>query len=130
MSFKSLLVHRCDLYDLVSTDDSGSPIVSYKKINDTPLRCRIDLTFIRQGKDPLWLPTVARPEDRTGVMFFLPNAPLKAGMRVKIIRGPKGFFQIKGAIDEVWGYSELSHFEVGVSEVSTLSWREPQSQQG
>ena len=128
MSFRSMLVHTCDLYDLTTTDSDGSPVTSYVKVNIKPIPCRIDLNFIRQGKDPLWMPSVARPEDRIGVMFFLPTTNLKAGIRAKITKGPKGIFQLKGAIDEAWDYDSLDHFEVGVAEVGTLTWRSPQSQ--
>lgn len=128
MSFRALLVHRCDLYDLQTSDRDGSPVTTYVKVNPFPIPCRIDLNFIRSGKDAMWLPSVARPEDRTGVMFFLPSAPLKAGIRAKITRGPKGIFQLKGAIDEAWDFDSLDHLEVGVAEVGTLTWRAPQSQ--
>lgn len=130
MSFKSMLVHRCDLYTLKTMDNDGSPVTSFFKVNTTPLRCRVDLNFVRQGKDQMWLPSVGRPQDRTGVMFFLPNAPIKAGMRAKIVRGPKGIFEFKGAIDEAWDFDSIDHIEVGVSEVSTLTFRETQSQVG
>ena len=130
MSFKSKLVHQCDLYNLEAVYTDGSPVTKYVKVNTKPIRCRIDLNFIRQGKDPMWMPTIARPDDRTGVMFFMPDAPVKAGMRAKIIKGPKGIFQFKSAIDEAWGYSSIEHLEVGVAEVSTLTFREPQSQGG
>lgn len=130
MSFKSLLSHRCNLYDLVTSDDDGSPITSYRKVNTRPIPCRLDLNFIRQGKDQMWIEAIARPEDRTGVMFFLPDAPIRSGVRAEIIKGPKGIFQIQGAIDEAWGFNSLDHYECGVIEVSTLQMRAPLTQGG
>lgn len=123
MSFFSNLIHRCDLYESRITDNDGSPVARYVKVNDLPIRCRIDLNFVRQGKDSLWNATAARPDDRTGVMFFLPNQTLRDGMRAEIVRGPSGIFQFKGAIDEAWDHRRLHHFEVGVVEVSTLQSR-------
>lgn len=128
MSLKSLMSHRCDLYDLVSTDNDGSPVTRYQKVNPKPVRCRIDLTFTRPGKDSLWMGTAARVEDRMGVMFFMLDTPIKAGMRIVMTRGPEGIFQLKGSIDPVAGFVKGSHLEVGVMEVSTLQWREPVSQ--
>ena len=129
MSFEGLLAHRCDLYGLITSDRDGSPITSYQKINTKPIKCRLDLNFVRQGKDPMWMATASRPEDRMGVFFFLPNAPLKVGLRAVMLKGPGGIFQLRGAIDEAWGYDSLHHYEVGASEVSTLQWRAPESQQ-
>lgn len=129
MSYKTLLSHRCDLYDIVSTDNDGSPLASYQKINDRPIRCRVDLSFSRPGKDSLWMGTAARVEDRMGVMFFMLDAPLKAGMRAVMTKGPvEGVFQLKGSIDVVAGFNTGSHIEVGVMEVSTLQFRAPHSQ--
>lgn len=128
MSFLALLAHRCDVYDLSTVSDDGSPITTYRKINDKPVRCRLDLNFTRQGKDTLWMSTAATPEDRMGVMFFLPGAPIKSGVRLKMLKGPAGIFQIKGSIDEAWGFDKIDHLEAGVGEVASLQWRAPISQ--
>lgn len=125
MSFLSLLNHRCDLYELTATDSYGSPVFTYTKVNSTPVRCRLDLSFLRSGKDNLWVEASAKPTDRVGVMMFLPNAPIKSGMRAMVTHGPKGVFQLQGAIDEAWDFDSLDHFEVGVAEVSSLQWRAP-----
>lgn len=130
MSFKALLNHKCDLYGLTTTDNDGTPITGYTKVNTNPIPCRLDLNFIRQGKDNMWLEAVARPEDRSGVMFFMPNAPIKSGLRAVMLRGPKGIFQLQGAIDEAWDFNSVSHYEAGVIEVSTLQWRGPVTGQG
>lgn len=129
MSLRSLLSHRCDIYDLVTTDDDGSPVTSYRKINTAPIPCRLDLGFVRHGKDQMWIEAIARPEDRTGVMFFTPEAPIRSGVRAVMLKGPKGIFQIQGAIDEAWDFDSLSHYECGVMEVSTLQMRAPLSQE-
>lgn len=128
MSYRSLLVHRCDLYDIVTEDSDGSPVTVTKKITKKPIPCRVDLSFLRSGKDQLWLPSVAKPDDRTGVMFFLANAPIQVGMRAVMTHGPKGTFQLRGSIDEVWDFNSLDHLEVGVAEVATLQWRENRAQ--
>lgn len=129
MSFKSLLSHRCDLYDLRTTDNDGSPITQYVKVNTKPVRCRLDLAHVRHGKDSMWMETIARPEDRTGVMFFLPTENIKSGMRVKMLKGPRGVFSLQGALDEVFDFSDHHHYEVGVVEVSSLQYRRAQSQE-
>lgn len=129
MSFKSLLNHRCDLYDLRTTDNDGSPVTQYVKVNERPVHCRLDLNFVRHGKDSMWLETIARPEDRTGVMIFGPKEKIKAGMRVKMLKGPTGVFSLQGALDEAFDFDSLHHYEVGVVEVSSLQYRRSQSQE-
>ena len=128
MSYRAMLVHTCDLYDIVTEVEDGSPITRTKKINTKPIPCRLDLNFLRTGKDQLWLNSVGKPDDRTGVLFLMPNAPVQVGMRAVMVRGPKGTFQLRGSIDEAWDFDSLDHLEVGVVEVSTLQWREERSQ--
>lgn len=128
MSFRAMLVHRCDLYDIVTEDEDGSPITRTKKINTAPIPCRLDLNFLRSNKDHLWLASVSKPDDRTGVLFLLPDTKVQVGMRIVMTKGPKGTFQLRGSIDEAWDFDSLSHLEVGVAEVSTLQWREDRSQ--
>lgn len=123
MSFYALLNHRCDFYDQKTVDDDGSPVTKYVKVNSRPVRCRLDLTLVRAGKDSLWMSSAARPTDRTAVLMLPPNVDLKSGMRISMTRGPKGVFQIQGAIDEVWDYDSLHHLEVGVQEVASLQFR-------
>lgn len=129
MSFKSLLKHRCDIYDHQTRDKDGVPLTKYFKLNDSPVKCRLDLNFIRQGRDSRWVDVAARPQDRAGTLFIdeeilsRHGIQIKSGMRISMVRGPKGTFQMQGAIDEAWGESDLHHYEIGVIEVSTLSKR-------
>lgn len=114
----------CDFYTLKRIDDDGSPITSYVKVNDKPIPCNLDLSLNRGAKDSLWVATVARPTDRTGVLFVSGSAkfPPKVGYRVKMVNGPAGVFHIQGTVDEAWG-ATLSHYEAGVVEVSSLQYR-------
>lgn len=123
MSFESLLAHRCDLYDQMSVDNDGSPVTKYVKVNDRPVPCRLDLSLVRAGKDSQWMPAAGKPTDRTGILFLKTDAPIKSGMRIAMRKGPQGTFQIQGALDEIYGFVESHHLEVGVSEVPSLHWR-------
>lgn len=123
MSFKSLLSHRCDFYDQVTLNNDGSPITKYVKVNDRPVRCRLDLVYVRSGKDSQWMPTAAHSTDRTGVLFLPTGIEFRSGMRIHMTRGPEGAFQIQGAIDDIYGYTDPHHIEVGVLEVPSLHWR-------
>jgi hypothetical protein len=118
MSYRSLLKHRCNVIGLVTTADDGSPVTVWQQ-KATDIRCFLDLSFIRKGKDPYWSESAGRPTDRTGVLFLMGDAQIKAGDRIIMTRGPSGSFSIEGAIDETWTPSARHHLEVGVKEVAT-----------
>ena len=114
----------CDFYALTRVDNDGSPVTQYVKVNSHPVKCNLDLTLSRGAKDALWTATVARPTDRTGILMVAGDSPTppKTGYRVKMVTGPKGVFHIQGSVDEAWG-ANLSHYEAGVVEVSSLQYR-------
>jgi len=111
------LKHRCHVLRLVETNQDGSPVHAWEQVTETPIRCFLDLTFIRHGKDPHWTPEAGRAADRNGVWFGLNDAPVRPGDRVKMTKGPTGVFEVDGAYDEAWRPTELHHIEVGVKEV-------------
>lgn len=86
------------------------------------LKCRLDMNFIRQGKDIPQAPVAGRAPDRIGVMFTYPYAPIRAGDRIVAIpneqgRIPvKGTFEIRAIPDEAIAYSDQHHIEVQILE--------------
>lgn len=116
MSFRSLLKHRCTIMRADVDLDTGSPVYNWVDVK-TNVMCRLDLNFVRMGKDQLWTPEAGRSTERSGVIFFLPTAPIKPGDWVKITKGPKGIFSLEAAVDEAWGQSDVHHFEIGAKEV-------------
>lgn len=126
MSFGSLLSHRGVLKRLVETDVDGAPVYDWVSVK-TGVRCFVDLSFMRRGKDPGWSPEAGRVADRTGVLFCKPDLPIKPGDRivVKTKAGREiGTFSVEGALDHVPGrHGEIHHIEVGVSEVATALGR-------
>lgn len=91
------------------------------------LPCRLDLNFLRPGKDILPAPVAGKAPDRVGIMFTYPHAPLKAGYRVTAIPDPeypdlpipvKGTFEIRVVPDVAIDYSSAHHIEVQVVEVA------------
>lgn len=95
------------------------------------LKCRLDLQFIRPGKDVA--PAVnAIPIGRQGLLFCSLTPFLKAGQRLKMVAGPiRGMFTIEIIPEEALGYSNAHHIEVQVFEVAqnrmqgTFPGREP-----
>lgn len=122
MAYRSLLKHRCFLWEMRQGQVDGSPVHTWERVEtpyDLPLRCFLDLNFIRKGKDPIWTPEAGRPADRSGVLFLAGDAPVRSGQRVEMVKGPEGTFSIEGAVDEAWKPSRRHHLEIGVLEVAT-----------
>lgn len=89
--------------------DATPPLSSFK--------CRLDLNFLRPGKDapPAYEAGVA--PDRIGVMFCSSRIPLKAGDRIVTLRGPvEGIFDILAIPDVAVSYSTGHHIEVQIVE--------------
>lgn len=86
------------------------------------VECRLDLNFLRPGKDAPAPINAGVAPDRIGIMFCGAEAPLKAGVRVVTIpnaygREPvKGVFEIKSVPDMAIDYSDAHHIEVQIVE--------------
>jgi hypothetical protein len=126
MSFQGMLAHRCKLIDSVETSTDGSSTYAWTYLTEADLtthkifRCFLDLNFLRRGKDSMWVEAAGRPQDRTGVVFFPGNTPVKSGMRIEMTKGPSGIFSIGGALDEAWTPHKMHHLEFGVIEVAAV----------
>lgn len=87
---------------------------------DAPLNaipCRLDLNFLRPGKDvpPAYEAGVA--PDRIGVMFCRAGLPIRAGDRIVTVSGPvSGFFEIKTIPDVALDFGSGHHIEVQIVE--------------
>lgn len=83
------------------------------------MMCRIDLQYVRPGKDDLPMATTGRAPDRTGVMFCDYTPYLKGQHIIQCVHGPiKGTFEIRFIPEEVQGYSEIHHMECGIVEIA------------
>ncbi len=93
----------------------------------TALKCRLDLNFVRPGKDIAPAPVAGRAPDRIGVLFTYGYAPLKAGQRVVAIPDPsyptkpmpvEGTFEIRVIPDKALDYATAHHIEVQILETN------------
>lgn len=91
------------------------------------LQCRLDLTFLRPGKDQPAPVVAGRAPDRTGVCYFdlyagADGVPLvKAGDRLTCVSGPIfGTFEIRLIPDVAQSLTGAHHIEVQVVEVSQM----------
>lgn len=98
------------------------------KDQETPLnafKCRLDLNFLRPGKDapPTYEAGVA--PDRLGIMFCSASLPLRAGDRIVTLSGPvQGIFDVNSIPDIAIDYSSGHHIEVQIVE-SVQNFQEP-----
>ena len=87
------------------------------------LKCRLDMNFLREGKDVLPAQVAGRAPDRVGVMFTYAYAPIKAGDRIIAIPNERGEIPVAGTFDlkvkpdEAVAFSSIHHMEVQIIEV-------------
>ena len=118
MRYTSLLRHRADLLRMEQIKVGGLAGAHWVVV-ESNVRCFLDLTFIRKGRDPIWTAQGGRPSERNGVLFMHPNTDIRSGDRVRMTRGPAGTFQIEGALDEAWRPTSRHHLELGCVEVGS-----------
>lgn len=87
---------------------------------DPPLnefRCRLDMNFLRPGKDAPPAAEAGVTPDRIGILFCSANIPLRAGDRIVTLSGPvTGVFDVRMAPDVAPDYSSGHHIEVQIIE--------------
>lgn len=106
----------------------GARVQTWNKANQSfdrtlpygQMKCRLDLIFLRPGKDAPAPVVAGRTPDRTGVLFCSNTPALKGGHIVRVIKGPHlgSSFLIKPRPDEAQGFSAAHHIEVQVTEVA------------
>lgn len=85
---------------------------------------RLDMNFLRPGKDIAPAPEAGKAPDRLGVFFTYPFAPIKAGDRLVAIENDWGLIPVKGTFeirvipDEAQDFSKTHHLEVQVIETN------------
>lgn len=105
-----------DWVQATDPDPSSNDMLQY-------LRGRLDLNFVRPGKDIPIAPEAGKAPDRMGLLFTFAYAPIRAGDRIVAIPNEKGkipvagTFEIRPKPDEVQGYDDTHHTEVQVIEV-------------
>lgn len=87
------------------------------------VKCRIDLNFIRPGKDEPAPINAGGAQDRYGILFCSASIPFKAGDRVECIANVRGAFPVEGTFeirsipDKAIDFSSAHHIEVLVFEI-------------
>lgn len=125
---RHLFASRCEVLRMSAVMKNGVPNMSWNKVTamvdpwlgvSGELMCRLDLNFLRPGKDQPAPIVAGRAMDRIGVMYFSPTTALRANDRVRAIAGPvAGVFEVRNTPDPAVDYRSAHHFEVQVIEVA------------
>lgn len=113
-----LFSSKVDVYRLHTVGINGIPSYDYRKVL-SQVSCRLDIGFLRPGKDQPMASENGRAPDRVGVMYCSPDVPLKPADRITAVTGPiTGTFEIKVIPDKAVDFSSVHHIEVQVVEVA------------
>lgn len=122
MSMEHLFASRVKVQRLTLTIESGRT-AEHDWIDQTgvlaSVPCRLDLLFVRPGKDvlPAYEAGVAR--ERIGLMFCSGDIPIEAGDRIVTISGPvQGTFEIRNIPDRAQDFNSAHHIEVQIVETN------------
>lgn len=126
---RHLYATRVAVYDSVRQSGSGtSPNSVWTKSSALldpalgvpgEMLCRLDLNFLRPGRDQLPMPVAGRATDRVGVLFCDMSPHLKAGQRIECIGGDVyGTFELRIVPDLSPDMNWVRHIEVQVTEVA------------
>lgn len=120
MSYSNLLRDRAIIERPTIDLSTGSAVTTYQPIGDKALKCHLDLQLIRNGRDPIWTPESSdtTPELRSGVAFFLKNADVQDGDRIRWTKGGTGLFEVKRGTDMIRRPGQDHHLEVWISEIA------------
>lgn len=126
---------RVEILEATTEIVDGARVQSWAKSTDKfdfmsapgEMQCRLDLIFLRPGKDQPAPITAGRTPDRTGIMFCEYTTALKGGQIIKCIAGPDtgSSFLIKMRPDAAQGFSAAHHIEVQVFEIAQAGFNYP-----
>lgn len=117
---RHLYSSRVEVTRLSVFDGGGYPVYRFEVVPGLEsVPCRLDLNFLRMGKDQLPAPEAGRVPDRVGIMFCDTTVGLRPGDRVHAVSGPvDGVFEIRVVPDVAVDYAAGHHVEVQVVEVA------------
>jgi hypothetical protein len=89
--------------------------------------CRLDLIFLRPGKDQPAPVVAGRTPDRTGILYCSFTTALKGGQIINCLEGPYtgASFLLKMRPDAAQAFSRAHHIEVQVFEVAQAGFSYP-----
>lgn len=107
---------------LVQSVTNGVSSYSWQAYGDSRdyIKCRLDLIFIRLGKDAPPAIEAGRAPDRVGTFFGDFSCGLRAGDRIVVTKGPVtgSTFEVRAIPDIAQNYASAHHMEVQIIETN------------
>lgn len=132
---RHLFASTVEILESITDVVDGARVQTWNKSNATfdpicapgEMKCRLDLIFLRPGKDAPAAVVAGRTPDRTGVMFCRNTPSLRGGQIIRVIKGPftGASFLLKMRPDEAQDFSGTHHIEVQVNEVAQAGFNYP-----
>lgn len=132
---RHLFASRVEVLESITDVVDGARVQTWQKssANFDPtcapgeMKCRLDLIFLRPGKDQPAPIVAGRSPDRTGVLYCSYTSALQGGHIIKVIDGPykDSSFLLKMRPDEAQAFSRTHHIEVQVFEVNQAGFSYP-----
>lgn len=114
---------RVERLGLTVTD--GVPVSDWGTVaGGERMPCRLDLNFVRPGKDIAPAPVAGKAPDRIGLLFCNPDAVVRAGDRIVTVANDDGSMPVSGTFeirvipDMVVGFSDAHHLEIQILETN------------
>lgn len=116
---------RCSVSRLGQVALDGAPSFTWTAVAGlTFLKCRIDLGFLRPGKDQPMSVEAGKVPPRFGVFYAVPNVGVRASDRITFVTNERGKLPVAGTFefrvppDEAQDMHDQHHIEAQVIEVS------------
>lgn len=119
---------RAEVLRLSQARVNGVPQMTWQKVPaivdkwlgvSGEMKCRIDLSYVRPGKDQPMPVVAGRAPDRVGLMFLSATKYILAGDRIHCVAGPiRGTFEIRAMPDVAADFFVAHHMEVQIVEVA------------
>lgn len=118
-----LMPEVVDIFRGVTVTRDGIRTVEYQLVSgQTDVPCRLDVGFLRPGKDAAPPVQAGRVPDRVAVYFLELGTDLRAGDQIRSTSGPVGgWWAVRSGPDVVVGFALANHLEGQVIEVTVQS---------
>lgn len=113
-------------YRVQQTNQAGIGVFDYVPMAGelSYVKCRLDLSFLRPGRDAPPPIEAGKALDRFGVLFCDVWVPFKAGDRIRTVNNDvgeqpvEGWFELRHVPDRAIDFSRAHHIEVQIVEVA------------
>jgi len=132
---RHLFNSRVEVLEAITDIVDGARMQSWAKSSDQfdsmaangEMWCRLDLIFLRPGKDQPAPIVAGRTPDRTGILYCSFTPALKGGQIIRCLEGPYvgSSFLLKMRPDAAQAFSSAHHIEVQVFEVAQAAFSYP-----